>query len=371
MRLEGLDRGLNMDHVQTFSISLPRAKYVEARQVADFYEQVLERIRAIPGVEAASAMNFLPLSRLGDSAAFTIEGRPPPDRPEAQNAEVRIVAPDYFRSLGIPVLEGRPLNEQDTEAALPVAMIDRTMAQRWWPNDSPVGQRIRPEFTAADVPWAAAANATELTIVGVAGEVREEGVGGETRPSMFLPLRQSPSALMNLIVRAPHPEALAAAVREAVWAVDAEQPVGAARTLEDTAADAFVRPRIVALLLGLFAVLALVLAVAGVYGVLAYTVAQRAHEIGIRMSLGAQRGDILKLVLVEGGRLLAAGLALGLGLALALGRALSGLLFGISTADPATFLVVSLGLAAVGLAAILLPARRASRVEAIVALRCE
>ncbi|HEX8136906.1 MAG TPA: ABC transporter permease [Pyrinomonadaceae bacterium] len=371
LRLQNVERGINLKNVLTMQTSLPKAKYSTPQQTANFYQQVLQRLQTEPGVEAASAVNFIPLAKLGDATTLSIEGREPPPTGEEEAVSYRVIDQNYFRTMGIPLLRGRYFTEQDNSQSQPVVMINETMARRYWPNEEPLGRRLRVQFPAAKVPWRPEANDNWRTIVGVVGDVKEEGLG-ETEAEIYLPYLQNPSSLMNLLVRSSSdPLRLVSGVRNQVWAVDRDQPVYNIKTMEDVVGESFAEPNVITSLLATFAALALVLAAIGVYGVISYSVAQRTHEIGVRMALGAQHSHVLKMIVGQGLKLILIGLAIGVAMAFVVTRVISSLLFGVTATDPLTFIATSLLLVGVALLASYVPARKALKVDPMIALRHE
>lgn len=372
LRLQNVERGINLKNVLTMQTSLPKAKYATPEQTANFYQQVLQRVRSEPGVESASAVNFIPLTNFGDSTTLSIEGREPPPSGDEESVSYRVIDPGYFQTMGIPLRRGRYFTEQDSGQSQGVVMINETMARHYWPNEDPVGRRLKIEFPAAKVPWRPEANDNWLTVVGVAGDVKEEGLNDEPEPEIYLPYLQNPSSLMNLLVRTPSdPTRMASAVRRQVWAVDADQPVYNVKTMEDVFGESFAEPHVITSLLATFAAIALVLAAIGVYGVIAYSVAQRTHEIGVRMALGARPRHVLGVIVGQGLKLILIGLVIGAAVAFAVSRVLSSLLFGVTATDPLTFFAVSLLLVVVALLASYVPARKALKVDPVIALRHE
>jgi putative ABC transport system permease protein len=360
-RLMAVAPGFRAENVLTMAVPLPQAKYREPRQWRAFFEQALERIRALPSVRYAAATTLLPMSGSNTTWTFLIGGRPEPLPGQFPMAGYRAVTSDYFRAMGIPLLRGRHFAEQDREGAPFVVIINQAMARLYWPNEDPVGQRIRPGG-ASD--WG--------TVVGVVGNIRFSGLDGQASPEMFWSQAQRPRSATILVIRTERePAALASAVRAAIREVDPDQPVARIRTLERIVDQSVAPQRVTMLLLGAFAALALVLAGTGLYGVMSYLVAQRTHEIGLRMALGAQPGDVLRLVVRQGLTLALLGAAIGVGGALALTRLMSSLLFGVTTRDPAVFVSSPVVLVAVALAACFLPARRASLADPLAALRHE
>jgi putative ABC transport system permease protein len=360
-RLLDVDPGLDPRGVLTLDLSLPSTKYAEGRQVTAFYRELLESAAALPGVEAAGAVSVLPLAGNDNSNFVQIEGRPPLPPGQALRAGRRNATADYFKALRIPFKAGRGFADSDSAEAPRVAVINEAMARAFFAGEDPVGKRLR---TGDNSPW--------VTVVGVVGDVRHRGLDVDVRPEMFFHATQTPSREMTVVLRAAgDPLSLVAAARERVRAVDADQPVGNVKTMEARVAESVASRRFAVLLLGLFAVVAAVLAALGLYGVVSYTVAQRTHELGLRLALGARPADVLRLVIRQGMLMTLVGAGLGLVAALALARLMSDLLFGVGAYDPATFALVPLLLVAVAFLACYVPARRATRVDPMVALRHE
>jgi predicted permease len=351
--------------VLTLRTELPRTKYREHAARVAFYNNVLERVRRLPGVASAGYTTSVPLVWKGGTSGFMPEGRQPlPGL--SYDANHRQVSADYLQTMGIPLRQGRYIEERDGEQSLPVAVVNETMARQYWPGEDPVGKRF--SFGEKDDPW--------ITVVGVVADVRQMGLDEPVKAEMYLPFKQvgyiAFYAPRELVIRAAvDPTSLVAAVRREVQAVDPQQPVSHVRTMAEILGVESGEQRIAMMLLAAFAALALLLASLGIYGVLAYFVAQHTPEIGIRMALGAARGDILALVLRKGMGMALVGVAVGLGGAFALTRLMQSLLFGVSASDPLTFAGVALLLVAVALVACLIPARRATRVDPMVALRYE
>jgi putative ABC transport system permease protein len=352
--------------VLTLRLDLPRAKYTTPERVAAFYEQLLERLSALPGVEAVGAGSSLLLSRLPNSASINIEGRPPLP-PDAQNIPVPYdsVTPGYFATLQIPLTRGRMFARSDSLQAQPVVLVNESFVRRFFPNEDPLGRRVTfGDPSEADTRWQA--------IVGVVADTKRGGFDREPWAEVYFPMQQSPDGRMIVVLRTSgDPAALAGPAQAAVWALDRDQAIAGIRTVGDLLAQAQANRRFTTLLLGLFAAVALVLAAIGVYGVIAHATAQRTQEIGIRMALGADRATILRMVLSGGAKIAAIGLGIGIAGALALTQVLSGMLFGVSPRDPLTFVLVPVALLVVALAACWIPARRAIRVEPVIALRGE
>jgi putative ABC transport system permease protein len=360
VRLRQVSPGFDTANVLTMQLSLPPSRYRDGASQAAFFRQLLQRVEALPGVRAAGAVAGLPLTGNMASRYFEIEGRPPRPAGEGLNANFNLASPGYFRALGVPLVSGRQFDERDASGAPEVVVVNETMARRFWPDEDPLGKRLR----IANNPW--------RTVVGVVADVKNDGLSAEPKPEMFYPLLQSPLPFMTLVVRTDtDPKTLAAAVGREVRAVDADEPVYDVKTMDERLAESVSPQRLTTLLVGVFAALAMTLAGVGIYGVISYSVAQRTREMGVRMALGAQKGDVLKLVLRQGLLLALAGVLIGLAGAFALTRVMSGLLYGVSVTDPATFAGVAVMLTAVALVACLVPALRAARVDPMVALRYE
>jgi len=361
LSLQTVSPGFDARGVLTMYVFLPGAKYPEEAQHADFFERAAERLRSLPGVEAVGLTSNLPVSGNYDRLSLYVEEHPPASREDVPEAERYMVNADYFRAMGVTLLEGRTFGPHDRADAPPVAVVNELAARRHWPGESAVGKRIR---TDPEKPW--------MTVVGVVSDVRHYGLETAANAQLYLPHLQSPSQVMTFAVRgAGPPEQQAAAARAEIWSVDKDQPVYNVRSMEGLLAGSLSERRFTALLLGVFAALALFLAAVGIYGVISYLITQRTREIGIRIALGAQGRDVLRLVLGQGLAPALAGVALGLAGAAALSRLMSGLLYGVSAADPLTFAGVSLLLSGVAFLACYIPARRATRVDPLVALRHE
>lgn len=364
LMLSSVNTGVNIRNVLTADFSLRALRYSNPAVRMEFFREVIERVRTIPGVSSASWVTALPLTKSEDSLGFSIAGRPAPTPDEQYHHEARfnIVGPDYFRTLGIPLRKGRDFGEQDSVQAPGVAVINEAMMRRFWPNEDPLGRQISTDGSR----W--------FSIVGVVGDVRQMGPDSESSPEIYWSYLQDPQFWVwrTLVVRTlVDPMRLVGSVQQAVWSVNKDQPISSIQTMEEVQSDAVSQPRVITLLLVVFAAVALVLAAIGIYGVVAYSVTQRTHEIGIRMAAGACHGDVLRLIIGEGMLLTAAGLGIGLAGAFALTRFLSRFLYVVRPTDPLTFSLVALTLIAVALLASYLPARRATQVDPVVALRCD
>ncbi len=362
--LSRVDPGFDPERLATGTLYFPQARFAQAAEAGALLDEVTARLLARPDVEAVGAVSVLPLSGSQIDVSFGIEGRMPAPGEELPT-DFRAASPSYFDAAGIPLLSGRLFDSGDHAAAQKVALVSRAFADRYFAGEDPVGRRMRiGNVQNPEAPW--------WTIVGVVGSVRDNRLDRAPDPEVYQPLAQRPSRGMTLVVRAKtDPAPLLAALRDTVSAADPRQPVANLATMEELVSRSLAPTRFVVFLLLAFAGLALVLAAVGVYGVMAYATAQRAREIGIRMALGARGADVLNLVLRRGLTLVAIGLALGLVASLGLGRGLASLLYGVEPGDPATLATVSALLAAVGLAACYLPARRAARVDPVETLKSE
>jgi len=362
VRLQRVSPGFSTENILTLSVDLTR--YDEAK-INPFYTRLLEKVHALPGVEAAGIGISLPPASLSITDNFSIEGVPVPPGTSAPLAAVLFVSPEYFKALGVPVLRGRNFDANDSEKAPKVVMIDETLARKFFPGEDPIGKRMKvggPERPTA--PW--------MEIVGVVAGVRYSGLDVDPMPTYYEPYQQVPWSGTYLVVRsASEPRSLARAVRKAVASLDPNLAVAEARTMEELMAGSVARTRFMTLVLALFGGVAVLLAAVGIYGVISYRVALRTNEIGIRMALGARPRDVVRAVLGQGMTLVGIGILVGLGGAVSLSHVLQGLLFGVSPNDPIMLSGAALLLAAVALLACWLPARRAARVEPLVALRYE
>jgi putative ABC transport system permease protein len=364
VRVLSVDPGFDPRNVLTMQLSLPESKYGEASQTAAFYQQLQERIAALPSVRYVGVVNSLPLSASGATAWMHVEGRPNPPDVEPPEVGYRVAGGDYFRVMGIPLLQGRAFSTQDSAEATPAALVNETLARAFWPGEDPLGRRFKLGPNPEGGSW--------ITVVGVVGDVRHSDLESAPRPEAFLAHAQESWSSMTVVLKVDgDPSSLVAAVTDQVRSMDPDQPVFSVRTMEEVRAASVAGRRFSMALLAGFAGLALVMAAVGLYGVISYSVAQRTHEIGIRMALGAKAGDVLRLVVRQGLGLVGMGVAAGLVAAYALTRFLEGMLFGVSPTDPATFAGIAALLVGVALLASYVPARRAARVDPMVALRHE
>jgi putative ABC transport system permease protein len=364
-RLLQVNPGFQTQNILTMQVTLPYLKYKDPPMSRNFYQQTLEKVKALPGVQSVGAVSHLPLSGGVASGFFAIEGREVPPGEQGYHSDRRSISSEYLQTMSIPLLKGRYFNEADRDETQKVVIIDETLARKYWPGEDPTGKHI--SYNRDDKNeriW--------REIVGVVGSIKHRALDADYRGTVYSPHSQWPLGNMFLVVHTTsEPQSMASMVRSAIQSVDKDQPVYRVRTMEDVFAESVAQKRFSMFLLGLFAAVALVLAAVGLYGVMSYGVSQRTHEIGIRMALGARGPDVLKMVLGQGMVLALIGTGLGLAGAFVLTRVMSSLLFGISSTDPLTFISVPLILAAVALLACYIPARRATKVDPMVALRYE
>ena len=360
--------GFDPKNLLTFNISERPIDRGEIKNRLIFYDQAMARIRALPGVEQVALINTLPLEQ-GWDLLFTIEGGSgSAPSGEALDADFRAVSPEFFQTMRIPLLGGRGFSGSDNASGAPVVIINRALARMFWPNQNPIGQRIwigkpmGPEWT----------EPSTREIVGVVGDIHGESLASAPEPTMYLHYAQRPIVEAYFVVRTRHsPLAAVPEVREAMRQVGPDVAIARVRTMEQVLSASMTNWRFRTILLALFGALAVFIAAIGIYGVISYSVAQRTHEIGVRMALGARRTDVLKLVIGHGFTLTLTGVAIGIIGALTLTRFLSNLLYGVKPSDPITFIAVSVILTAVALLASYIPARRATKVDPMVALRYE
>jgi putative ABC transport system permease protein len=381
-RLQNVNPGFSYEHLTSFSISLPQKKYVSEEQRSDFFARLLENIRPLPRVEATAAASGLPLGNNGWQTSFVVEGKPVPPRNETPLMEACTVTPDYFRAMNIPLVRGRYFTGQDNRAFLAgrdlsklnegerlisgvnVIIIDEEFARRYWPNEDAVGKRIK---------LGTDEKAPALTVVGIVGRVKMEGLSQDSnRVQGYFSFAQLPFSGMTVIIKAAgDPTQLVASARGQVQAVDPDQPIYNIRTMNEICSESVAPERMNLMLLTIFAGIALVLAVVGIYGVMSYTVTQRTHEIGIRMAIGAEPRDVFRMVIGQGMMLALIGVACGLVGAFSLTRLMTTMLFGVAPTDPVTFAAIAVLLSGVALVACYIPGRRATKVDPVVSLRYE
>jgi putative ABC transport system permease protein len=365
-KVSRIDPGFNPGGLLTFRISAP-GTFKEQPFV--FYDQALERVRALPGVQSAALARDVPMSGSDPSMPIAVDGGAPQLTDGQVVTRYRVIGTEYFRSFETPLLRGREFTQEDTATSQPVAIISQSLAQRYWPNQVPLGKTLKPNIP--DAPW--------YTVVGVVGDVRHQGLDADTEPTAYYPCTQLPKSIEPLlgryatfIVRSSESSAsLLDSVRHAVAGIDSSVPIFAVKSMEEFLADAGSFRRLATSLIGLFAVLAVILAGIGLYGVMAYAVTQRTREIGIRMALGAKRGDVLRMIVVQGMRMGATGMASGIIGAVALSRLMASLVYQTSPTDIGTFVAVGVSLMIFVLLACYVPSLRATRVDPNVALRCE
>jgi putative ABC transport system permease protein len=361
--LRAVDPGFNPDGILSLQMFLPRARYAETPARVNFARALLERTGAIAGVDSVAVGSTVPFSEIPHvhDTTFRIEGRPVPPPDKEPGAYEHRASSRYFRTLGIPLLRGRTFTDRDGEGAAPVVIINAELARRFWPGGDPLGERI---ITFEDV--------GPMEIVGIVGDTRFGQLDSDIRPAIYYPYAQSPTAGLTLLLRTSGPPLhLAGAVKTQLWSLDGQLPAQYMNSMRGLIDRTLALPRFTMMLLGAFAALALVLAMVGVYGVIAYSVSLRTQEIGVRMALGARRRDVFRLVLGQGMLQIGIGVLIGLGGALALTRFMTSLVFEVSVTDPPTYLAVALLLSVIALLACYLPARRAMRIDPLVALRHE
>jgi putative ABC transport system permease protein len=367
IKLQAVDPGFKVDPALTFDLTLPDARYKEMEQQIAFYDQLLPRLRGLPGVQAASAVMGLPLAGLDFIISFEVAGRPPVPPAQQPSMQVRVATPEYFSTLGIPLKRGRMFTEDDRLQSPKVVLITEAAAKQYFPNEDPIGKTIK-------LGWGRGPGKPRAggEVVGVVGDIKAEGLDEPNPPQIYMPLRQWPVSFMTVVLKTSvPPTSLTEAARAQVAAIDPNLPLSNIGTLDAIVAKSISQQRFYMTLLSVFAAVALVLAAIGIFGVLSYAVSQRTREIGIRMALGAQERTVIGLVVRQAMALVAAGVVAGTLLALYLSQTMTKMLFSVRPTDPATFVSVAAVLAGVALLASYLPARRATRVDPIVALRSE
>jgi putative ABC transport system permease protein len=362
VKLQNVDPGFTPANVLTARLGLPPNAYPDRPRVANFYRQLQERLKTLPGVESVAYSTSVPMTGIDTDTGFIIEGRPIPPPDERPTSWFSVVSPEYFDTMKIGLRQGRGFAAGDHETAPRVVLISEAAARRYWPNENPVGKRIG--FGLEKTDW--------REIVGVVADVHHFGLSLDTRPTMYFCSLQISRSVTNIVLRVQgDPASYVAALRREVQSLDKNLALSTVRTMDETVAATIATPRLLMLLFGGFAMIALLLATLGIYGVMASAVSQRTHEVGVRIALGAQSRDVLRLIVGQGMKLALIGVVIGLAASLVVTRLMKTLLFGVSPADPLTFGVIVALLAGVALAACWLPARRATRVDPMVALRCE
>src|SRR5258705_107343 len=360
-RLQNVNPGFNPRNALTFEISLPKMQYPDDASIVRFNNEAQRRIAALPGVQAAGFSTILPLAGTNSDSSFAIEGRPSDKNNPSPDEERREVSPDYFRALGTPLIRGRFFTDADNADAPLVIIVNQTFAKKFWPNEDALGKRIVMGSMSDDPKW--------ITIVGIVGDMRHFGLDVDPKPEMYVPFAQSAYFTTIYVVRSNQdPRTLVPAIQREIQAIDPALPLANVRTFENVIGDSVAPRRLSVVLLGVFAGVAVLLASVGIYGVMSFLVVQRTHEIGVRMALGAQRSDVLKLVLVRSLKLISAGTIIGLVVALMSTHTLRALLYSVSAFDTATFALVTILLGAIALAASYLPAMRATKTDPMVVL---
>lgn len=360
--LQRVNPGFNPNQVLTAKVMLPTSSYPKGPQQVAFFQQLLQQLQAVPGVQSVGGVTSLPLSGSSMNFRFKVEEQPSTSSEAPRQAQYMAITPNYFHTMGIPLLKGRDLTDRDGTDAPGVVILNETMARRLFPNGDALGKHLTISY----------GKPMSREIVGIVGDVKHLKLEESAKPAMYVPYLQNPWPFMSIVVRTSGtPSNIGAVLRKEVWNIDKNQPVDDLMSMEQVLSESMAQPRLYTLLLSIFAVLATLLAAVGIYGVISYGVSLRTHEMGIRLALGAQEGDILRLIMKRGIIDTLVGLALGVALALALTRLLSSLLYGVGPTDPLTFIEVVLLLCAVALLACYLPARRATKVDPLVALRYE
>lgn len=363
-QLQQVDFGFQAENTLTATVSLPSRKYPEENQQVSFFQQLIENVQTVPGVQSVGAASVLPLTNDDFVVSFEVDGRAPLPQGASQSTNYYSVSADYFKAMGIPLLRGRLFTVRDTKDSPHVALINETMAKKIFPNEDPIGKRITFDRRDNNPDW--------YEVVGIVGDTKHYGLDQATTLQTYEPYTQQTFSTMNLVVRSVgDPASLITAIRNEVLRLDPEQPVSNLKTLDDFVATSVVQQQFSMLLLTVFAAVALILATVGIYGVLSYAVTQRTHEIGIRMALGAGQSNVLRLVIRHGMRLTLMGVTAGLVGAFALTRLMSALLFSVSTTDPLIFFLIAVLLLITALLACWIPARRAMKVDPMIALRAE
>jgi putative ABC transport system permease protein len=365
LHLRKLDPGFRADHLLTMKLDLSEVKYPDRDHRTAFFDEVIRRVRALPGVQSGAVAGNLPLTYNGDSMFVSVEGLPDPPPDQQPDVIYRVIGPGYFGTMGISIVRGRDFTDQDKGDSKDMVVISEKTAQHFWPGADPIGKRLKPGSSASNSPW--------REVIGIVKDVRQNDLIAPPKMQMYLNYRQLKNIPANaLAVRTNiEPMSLAGSVRNAIWSVDKDQAVADIDTMDHIVAEAVARQRFSMVLLGFFAAVALLLASVGIYGVMSYSVAQRTREIGIRMALGARRADVLQMTVKDGLKLVGAGMLVGVAAAFILTRVMATLLYGISATDPITFVGISFVLLAFAMLASYVPALRATKVDPIIALRAQ
>jgi putative ABC transport system permease protein len=359
-----VDPGFRADHLLAVDVSLPEYRYKTDFEQKAFLDELVRRAQGLPGVESTSAVMCPPLVGSCWESIFLFDDRPVPPVAELPAATFNVVEPGYFRTINVPLIQGRLFNSSDTASSNRVVLINQTAARRWWPNQNPIGKRIKQGYPQDNAPF--------REIIGVVGDLKQSAPDQIESAEIFEPEAQNTMSSFTLMLRtAAEPMSLANDVEHLIHSVDPDQPIYHVKAMTQYLSESLSQRKFATVLLALFGLLALLLAAVGNYGVISYLVEQRTREIGVRMALGAQRREVQNMVVLRGARLAVIGVLLGIAMALLVTRALAGLLFGVGAADPWTFSAVTVLLIFVALFASYIPARRAAKVDPIVALRYE
>jgi putative ABC transport system permease protein len=361
LRLSGVNPGYDYKNAISIDLSIRTAAFPKDEDVVQYQRRALEELRRIPGVTSVGAVNHLPLGNNEMIFTFDIAGRPPYPPGQTPNATMNHVSPDYFKTMGMTILHGRPITAEDAPKAPSAVVVSEAFVRKYFPNQSPLGKQVDIHDGAPE----------PRTIVGVVRDIHFVSLTEPPKPTFYVAAAQVATRRLQFVVRAPNASSLGPSLRAAVRKIDREQPILAVRTLESMRSESLASRRFMLVLIGALAALALILAAVGIYSIMSYSVTQRTSEIGIRMSLGAEARDIFRLVVGHAVRLVAIGLGVGIVIALAATRVMTSLLYGITATDPATFISICAVIGGIALLASYLPASRATRVDPLVAIRSE